>query len=321
MAEAAFDIPLDEGLPEFLAILRAVTAKLGPKPGVAAMREAGRAARLPLNAGGPVMSDTADIEVPTDRGTIAARLYRPSSGEAAPALVYLHGGGWVMLGLDTHDRLMREYAAASGWTVVALDYMLAPEAGFPHALEACTAAFRFLSGQAQRLGLDGHRLALGGDSSGANLAAAAAIALRDRNGPQPAGLLLNYGVYDSDLTRPSYAAYGAEPYQLTPQKMAFFWDCYCPALISRASPLAAPLRADLSALPPAYLTVAGQDILHDENMAFAEGLRAAGNTVTVDRYPGAPHAFLEAVAIAPVARQAVGRAAAWLRSIHPGRSG
>ncbi len=305
--------PLDEGVAEFLTMLREASALLGPRPTISAMRASGAEMRRPLNASGPKMVEVKNLRI-GNAPRMDARLYRPSSSADSPAMVYLHGGGWTLLGLDTHDRLMREYAAASGWTVLALDYPLAPETMFPDTVMACVAAFRAIVAEAFALFLRADRLVLGGDSSGANLAAATAIAIRDEGGPTIAGLLLNYGVFDSDLSRPSYAAFGREPYQLTSAKMAFFWDCYCPPHL-RADPLAAPLLADLSDLPPVRLVVAEQDILRDENLAFARKIEAAGGSVILDSYAGATHAFLEAIAIAPIAHKAVLGTASWLRSI------
>ena len=293
----------------FLSQLSTVSAG-APDQSIGEMRAAAAALRRPWNEGGPVMRETAALVL----AGVPARLNRPEgASETAPTLAWIHGGGWTMLGLDTHDRMMREHAAVSGWAVVALDQPLAPETAYPDTIHACARAVRALREEACALGLDPGRIALGGDSSGANLAAAAALSLRDEGDPPLAGLLLAYGVYDHDLTRSSYAAFGGPPYQLTPQKMAWFWDRYCPDLARRAEPLASPLRADLAGLPPCRLVVAERDVLRDENLAFAAALEAHGVPVELDRYEAMPHGFLEGTAFLPDAGRAVARSGAWLK--------
>ena len=223
-------------------------------------------------------------------------------------VVYMHGGGWVLLDLDTHDRLMRELAEAGGCDVVGLDYPLAPEARFPRAIAACAAAVEVLPHALPGLG----SLVLGGDSAGANVAVGVALMLRDR-GSTPDGLLLAYGVYDCELARSSYIAYGERPYQLTAAKMEGFWRHYGPP--HREHPLASPLRADLHGLPSTHMVIAGQDALSDENEAFADRLGAAGTALSVDRHADMPHGFLEGVSFIPAAREAVALAGGWLQAL------
>ena len=149
-------------------------------------------------------------------------------------------------------------------------------------------------------------------SSGANLALAAAIKLRDRGADRLHALILSYGVYDCDLTRTSYRTYSVPPFTLSAERMAFFWDNYCPNPAKRVSPLASPLRADLHGLPPIHLITAGQDVLRDENVALANRLIEVGNALSLDHYPRAPHGFLEALAIAATGEEAIRRAGRWL---------
>jgi acetyl esterase len=250
--------------------------------------------------------------IDTPEGRVGVRVYRPSSA-LRPALIYLHGGGWTLLGIETHDRIMREYAAASGWAVVGLDFPLAPEAPFPGAIRACVVAIRQLAA-GDAFGL-APPFALAGDSSGANLAVAVALAFRNEGAALIDALILNYGVYDCDLTRPSYGVFGRPPYTLTAEKMGWFWNQYCPDGDSRFDPLASPLRADLTGLPPVRLVCAGRDVLRDENLALAARLAEAGNAMTLDHYPNAPHAFLEALALDDLGRVAIRRSAAWLNDI------
>jgi acetyl esterase len=234
-------------------------------------------------------------------------------------LLYIHGGGWVWNSIDTHDRLMREYAAAAGCAVIGPDYALSPEAAFPQALEECAAVLRWVAAQGAEWGLDPARIVLGGDSAGANLAAGAALMLRDAEGLPaglPAGLrglLLNYGVFDSRLDTPSYREF-ATGYGLTLERMRFYWSAYAPREADRAHPFAAPLRADLAGLPPCLLHIAELDVLASENHAMAARLRAAGVAVEQAVFPGTVHGFLRAVGHVGQARRAVEQAGAWLRA-------
>jgi acetyl esterase len=299
---------LADGFLRFLGAL-AAAGSAATDVTVENLRTAAAATRRPWNAGGPAMHAVETAVLDTPAGRVRIRACHPSSGRSAATLVYLHGGGWTLLGIETHDRIMREYAAASGWTVIGLDFPLAPEAPFPVALRACVAAIRQLAATERG------PLVLAGDSSGANLALAAALALRDERADVIDGLVLHYGVYDCDLTRASYAAFGRPPYTLSAEKMGWFWRQYCPDDARRSDPLASPLRADLAGLPPVRLVTAGRDVLRDENLALASRLAEAGNAVTLDHYPDAPHAFLEALAFEDLGLVAIRRASAWLNDV------
>jgi len=303
--------------PEMLAFHRLMEARAAAAPPIAFTLPVDHARgvieslNLPLAAGGPVMAETRELWLPVRGRRVLCRLHRPNAAAELPVLVYLHGGGWVFNSIDTHDRLMREYAAASGCAVLGPDYTLSPEAAFPQALEECAGVVRAATAGAIA-GLDTSRVVVGGDSAGGNLALGAALLLRETD---PAlrlrGLLLNYGVFDADLATPSYAAF-AEGYWLTREKMRFYWDCYCPRAADRLNPLAAPLRADLAGLPPVLLHVAELDPLASENHAMAERLRAAGVTVEETLFPGTAHGFLRALAHVGAARRAVAAAGIWL---------
>ena len=258
------------------------------------------------------MHEVTEDAIPTPQGRTRIRVYYPVPTHPLPTLIYFHGGGWALLDIDTHDRIMREYAAASRWAVVGVDYPRAPESRFPDIVLACAAAVREIA--SMNSGRRGGPIALAGDSSGANLALAAAIANRDEGGVRVDALVLNYGVYDGSEIRPSYAAFSEPPFTLTSERMAWFWDQYCPNLTARRHPLASPLHADLRDLPPIRLVTTGLDVLRDENLALLVRLFEAGNAVSLDHHPNAPHAFLEALALHDEASLAIVQSAAWLNS-------
>lgn len=306
--------------PEMLAFQQMMEQRAAALPPVAltppldAARAQTEALNTPLTEGGPVMAESADRWLPIRGRRLLCRLHRPTAGPL-PVLVYIHGGGWVWNSIDTHDRLMREYAAGAGCAVVGPDYALSPEAPFPQALEECAAVIRWIAKEGAAWGLDPTRIVIGGDSAGANLALGAALLLRQTD---PAmrlrGLLLNYGVFDADLNTPSYNEF-ADGYFLTREKMRFYWGCYAPREGDRLNPLAAPLRADLSGLPPVLLHIAELDVLASENLAMGEKLRAAGVAVEQEVFPGTAHGFLRALNHVAAARRAVAQGGVWLNRV------
>ncbi len=264
--------------------------------------------RAPWRAGGPRMWRTVDTVI----AGVRSRIHIPMEAPALGAMLYLHGGGWTMFSIDTHDRLMREYALRSGVIVVGLDYSLSPEAKFPRALNEVVAAIEWLRRQGAAQGIDPMRLAIGGDSAGANLAVAAALTVREQAAPALRALLLNYGAFSPEPSA-SFDRYGGPRYMLTVEEMQYFWSNYTSDPAELTNPLAAPYRADLRGLPPAFLCIAGCDILADSNRAMAARFAAAHVPCESHLYPGATHSFLEAVSIAPLAERALADAARWLR--------
>ncbi len=313
------DPRLDPEMAAFTAMMEARMQPIAlPSPPRAApfepLRRLNDGPQEALAEGGPVMAESRDLWWPLRGRRTLVRLHRPAAAGPLPILLYFHGGGWVWGSIDTHDRLMRAYAAASGCAVLGLDYALSPEAVFPQALEECAAALRFAADLGATLGLDGTRIALGGDSAGANLAAATALLNAEAADPVPLrGLLLNYGVFDHDLSTPSYREF-AQGYGLTREKMRFYWDAYCPDPVARLSPLASPLRGDLSRLPPTLLHVAELDVLASENHAFAEKLARSGVKLELEVFSGTVHGFLRAQGRVGATDRATAAAAAWLRA-------
>ncbi len=273
-----------------------------------ARRAVAERVRQPWREGGPAMAAT--IETALDG--LRLRVHRPTEASALSAMLYIHGGGWTLFSIDTHDRLMREYAARAGIVVVGLDYRLAPEQPFPAALDDCLAALAWMREQAASLGIDPGRLLVGGDSAGANLAVALCLALRDRGAALPAGMLLNYGAFSPEHL-PSYERYGGPGFMLEPGEMDQFWHDYAGDPARLADPYVVPLLADLHGLPSAFLAIAECDILADSNHAFAARLGEAGVPVQSVTYRGATHSFLEAVSISSLANRALAEQALWIR--------
>lgn len=271
--------------------------------------------RAPWYRGGPVMVSTRDTQVPTAHGDVHARLYRPmESREQQPALIYLHGGGWTMFSMETHDRVMREFAARARILVVGIDYALSPEAKFPVALRQIADVVHWLARQVTWPEVDGTRLAIGGDSAGANLAVGTSLMLRDEGEPDAiSGMLLAYGCFSSKLSESSIRCYGSEDNLLSGREMTEYWQDYLVSPVDETNPLACPMHARLNGLPPAFQLIAQCDVLAEQNAVFAGRLRAAGVEVEAHEYTGAPHSFLEAVAVSDIAQRAFDDAAAWLR--------
>ena len=248
----------------------------------------------------------------TDTG-VPLRLYRPQSLGVKPVLVYLHGGGWTMGDLDTHDVLCRQLCAAADVAVVAVDYRLGPEHRFPAAVDDCLAATRWVRQQAAGLGLDATRLALGGDSAGGNLAAVTALLMRDAGDAPVACQLLIYPATDMRCEAPSHTHNG-QGYMLTSDSVNYFRAQYIAHESQwadwRASPLLAP---DLSRLPPALVLTAGYDPLRDEGLQYADALSAAGNRVQYICFERQIHGFITMGRVIDEAHTAVALCAAVLR--------
>ena len=264
----------------------------------------------------PEVASVRDVAAESPHGPVPMRLFRPfgSAAEARlPVLVYYHGGGWTMGDLDTHDVLCRELANGSGCAVVSIDYRLGPEHRFPAAVHDCIAATRWVHGHAAELGLDGQRLAVGGDSAGGNLAAVVALAARDQGGPPIRFQLLIYPATDMRRGHASHETNG-QGYLLTKDTLAYFHDHYIDDaahdLDWRASPL---LHADLRRLPPALVITAGYDPLRDEALAYSQRLTEAGNRCTHVCFERQIHGFITMGRVIDEANDAVAMCGAALR--------
>ena len=255
-----------------------------------------------------------DLSIPTrDGAQLPARLYASQQGTALPALLYLHGGGFTIGSIATHDLLCRELARLSGCMVLSLDYRLAPEHRFPTAVHDAWDALRWLAQQASALGADAQRLAVGGDSAGGTLAAVSAIQARDA-GLALALQLLIYPGTTAHQDTPSHQAF-AQGLILEQAGIAWFFDQYIGSGSAREDWRFAPLLADdVEGLAPAWLGLAELDPLVDEGIAYADKLRAAGVPVDLEIYRGVTHEFIKMGRALPQARQFHQDAAAALRA-------
>jgi acetyl esterase/lipase len=263
------------------------------------------------------MASVTDRTFPGPAGDVPVRVYVPTSDPGPrPVLVYFHGGGWVIGDLESHDATVRALAAASGVTVVAVDYRLAPEHPFPAAVDDCLAAVRWVAepSTTAELGVDPDRMAVGGDSAGGNLAAVAAQQLRD-TGPALRFQLLVYPATEMHLSHPSIDE-NADGYFLTRADMAWFRGHYCPRE-DWNDPRMSPLLAHddtVRDVAPALVITAEFDPLRDEGEAYAAKLQAAGVDAKVSRYDSVIHGFFSMSDMVPEGKAAIDEAAEALRA-------
>ena len=265
----------------------------------------------------PPVAEIRTLSAPAaNGGAIPLRLYHGAGTEAAaslPALVFFHGGGWVIGDLDSHDGICRHLANAARCAVVSVDYRLAPEHKFPAAVEDCLSATQWLAEAAAAHGIDGGRLAVGGDSAGGNLAAVVALFARDRGRPRLCGQALLYPAVDFAAGHESHTRY-AEGYLLTRATMRWFSEHYLRGAGDVADWRASPLCAgDFSGLPPAYVLTAGFDPLCDEGAAYARRLEEHRVRVEHRHVPDQIHGFLMMGRIIRAAAPELDRVAAALR--------
>jgi acetyl esterase len=268
--------------------------------------------------GGPprAMAKVKDLSAACPAGAIPLRLYRPPGLENGPqpGLVYLHGGGWVLGSLDTHDKVCRRLAETCGCIVVAVDYRLAPEHPFPAAPEDVIAASRWILDNANTLGLDRNRIGIAGDSAGGSLSAVACLANRGLPGPSLRCQVLIYPSIDNSVEgeRRLSRVEQAQTPPLSASAMQTLVGCYLPdpkaANDWRASPL---LAKDHSDLPPALVITGGFDPLRDEGIAYAQCLAESGAEVLHRHYAGQVHGFIEMGGVLDAVEDAMQTIAFW----------
>jgi acetyl esterase len=278
-------------------------------------REMYRMIATTLEPQGISIGKTENLSIPGPAAPIQIRIYTPvaGGGTALPALVYFHGGGFVIGDLETHDPLCRTLANETGAKVVAVDYRLAPEHKFPAAADDSYAAVKWVETNAASLGVDPNRIAVGGDSAGGNLAAVVCQTAKQKGGPHIVFQLLIYPVTQLRANTESMKSF-AEGYFLEKKTMDWFFDQYTTPGTDPNDPRISPLAAtDLSGLPRAYVVTAGFDPLRDEGKAYADKLNRAGVAAVYVDYPSMIHGFFGMSGVLPQARQAITDASAALR--------
>lgn len=245
---------------------------------------------------------------------LAIRIYEPlEPASPRPVITFLHGGGWVICNLDTHDPFCRRLANESGAVIVSVDYRLAPEARFPIAAEDSYRALNWVSERASELGGSPDLVGVAGDSSGGNLAAVVALMARDRGGPPIAFQVLVYPVTDWNVDSGSYKEFADGGGYVTRVEMIWYWDQYADEA-DRKNPYASPLQGDLGQLPPALVVTAECDVLRDEGVAYAEKMAAAGTPVVSRTYEGVFHGFVSSVGFLEAADEALADIGGWIRA-------
>ncbi len=235
------------------------------------------------------------ITVPAKVGDVQVRIVKPvGAAGPLPTILYVHGGGWILGNAGTHDRLVRELAVGANAAVAFVEYDRSPESQYPVAIEQAYATAQWITRQGVTEGLDASRLAVAGDSVGANMTAALAILAKQRGDVTFAHQSLYYPVTDAAQDTDSYREFAEGPF-LRAKSMAWFWDAYCPDMARRSEITASPLRAStdvLAGLPESFLIVDENDVLRDEGEAYARKLTEAGVRTTSVRYNGIIHDFM-----------------------------
>lgn len=288
-------VPLDTDAAEMLAEIKARTSVLLRSPSLDGLRAAAEGLAS-LNRRVPVHR-VESFEIRSEAGPLRLRLY--AHGEvAAPTMIFLHGGGFVMGSLETHDALVRELVLRSGWNALSVDYRLAPEHRFPAALDDAYAALLWTTGlEAARRGVDARRIVVCGESAGANIAAALAIASRDRLGPTLIRQILIYPPLDHRNDTPSHRNPELQC-QLTTARMSWYWQQYLGPGGDHMDPLAAPGLCDnLAGLPDAIMVTAECDPLRDEAESYAGRLIEADVNVVSRRFMGSFHGFMNLLSL------------------------
>jgi acetyl esterase len=255
-----------------------------------------------------------DRSIPGPSGEIPVRIYRPKAGSPCGALIYLHGGGWVVGSIEGHDEVCRRLSNESGAVVVSVGYRLAPEHKFPAGLDDCYAAVNWVSANAAALAYPAGRVAVGGDSAGGNLAAAVALMARERGGPGLALQLLIYPSISASLDWPSVREFSG--YFVVTEDIRWFMNHYLRSPDDASNQYAFPMNAkDLRGLPPALVIVAEMDPLRDQGEAYATRLRGAGVPTTLSRYDGVTHVFVNMAPRLEAGRKAIKEAGTAIRAV------
>src|SRR5215467_5053681 len=252
-----------------------------------------------------------DLSLPGPHGQVPCRLYLPDNAEKPPLIVYAHGGGFMQGSLPSWDAMLRELVRQSGVAALSVDYRLSPEHRFPVAFEEMVAIVRLAAHEGAGFGIDPTRIAIGGDSAGANLALAAALALRDAGERTLGFMLLIYGCFSTDTESPSWQRFG-QGAGLSQTQMRWIWETYLERPEQQNDWRVAPLLADLESLPAARLIVGSLDPLLDDSNRLAARLQAAGVPCELTIYEGINHGFIRYGRLIGTARRAISECAAAL---------
>jgi acetyl esterase len=305
--------PMDPGLAGFLA----QAAAQGNPPLEALPPEVGRQIYRDIAAGlglPPPVVATEDRSIAGPGGPLKLRIYHPDAAGSLPALLYVHGGGYVIGDLETHDAVCRTLCHETAAVVVAVDYRLAPEHPFPAAVDDVVCVLRWLAAHAKELRADPSRIALAGDSAGAQLAAAACLRTAGAITPRALGLIYPVAQHWSEPS--ASMAENGEGKFLTQGVMQWFLDCYLGAgsELTRHPDFALLSAPTLATLPPTWVATMGHDPLRDEGHALAQRIEQTGVATEHRHYPGAIHACIHFTAVSPVGGQVMSDLAGWLRT-------
>ncbi len=281
------------------------------------MRKAYNEANAYWNADPVTIARVEDFSLDCGQARLPLRLYHPAPGSPRPWLVYLHGGGYVLGNLDTHDCIMRHLCKASGWAVLGVDYSLAPEVRFPRQIEEVVGLVERLDEVSRGRDRDPRFLAYGGDSAGAHLCLGACLEQKDRGLAQPDLLLLFYGAFGLDDSY-SQRLYGSALDGLSDVEREFYKNAYCRRSL-REDPRFDILRADLAGLPPSYLLTLTLDPLDDDSRALASALALAGVPAHLRREEGVLHGYLKNLRDLKAARDVLDEAGGLLADLADGR--
>ncbi|MCU0849360.1 MAG: alpha/beta hydrolase [Spirochaetes bacterium] len=283
-------------------------------------RSIGQVREFSKHGGGLVMSGPAGVrkventEIPGPAGKIPVRIYVPEGEPPFPVVLFFHGGGYVIGDLDTHDNICRKLSRKTPAVVVSVQYRLAPEHAFPAALDDALASLQWVLGSAGPMRRDPERIAVAGDSAGANLSAALSHMARDRGLKLAAQVLIYPGLDLSSLETGSHVSF-AKGYYLTRRYIEKFREYYVPDRSKWTDPRVSPLLAtNFRDLPPALVVTAGFDPFRDDGAAYAEKLKGAGVPVLLSNYPGMIHGFISMDRLLPDADSAVDECASFLGS-------
>jgi acetyl esterase len=266
-----------------------------------------------LGEGSVPLKDERDLQLPGSHGQVPCRLYMPDGVERPPLIIYAHGGGFMQGSIPSWDHFLRDLVRQSGVAALSVDYKLSPEVKFPVAFEEMVAMTRLAAREGAGFGIDPARLALGGDSAGANLALAAALALRDAGEKALKFQLLLYGCFSTDCDSPSWQRFG-QGAGLSQTQMKWIWETYLERPEQAGDWRAAPMLGDLAGVAPAHLIVGSLDPLIDDSNNLALKLKAAGVPHQLTVYQGINHGFIRYGRLIGTARRAIAECAAALKA-------